>query len=87
MQIIINNWDLYLTCICGGWTSFAPLQMSTFYTHLTDCKRSLRINCEFCQMDTKLYNMNISKKTKLINNKFKNRLKAIITAKDALTQY
>lgn len=28
--------------------------------HLTDGKSSLRINCEFCKVDAKLYNMNIS---------------------------
>lgn len=28
-----------------------------FSTHLTDGERSLRVNCEFCQVDTKLYNM------------------------------
>lgn len=32
--------------------------------HLTDCERSLRVNCELCQVDAKLYNMNISARTK-----------------------
>ncbi len=53
---------LHLMCMC--------LLMSTlcfcffFYAHLTDCERSLRINCELCQVDAKLYNMNTSARTK-----------------------
>lgn len=59
MQIMIKKLRRLSDIICS--------QCLLFYTHLTDCECSLRINCEFCQMDTKLWNISKDKNQLLIN--------------------
>lgn len=52
-QIIINNVRRIVTCM-----------RRLGCAHLTDCESPLRVNCEFCQVNAKLYNINQTAKKK-----------------------